>query len=131
MYIRFTITAVDADSHQTQGLFVKSYQLLDEGNLSAEEGDELRALLDWFKKNLLAPANSVLRNQNRKGRAVFWFRAGATKHIERMWQLVNVLRSHDVAVEVKTCSYFGNIAYRDRHQVAIYPHQRDGAILTK
>ena len=131
MYIRFTVTELDLDSHKEQGLFVKSYQLLKSGDLNEGEIADLKAILKWFEDELPIPKNEEIRNENTGRRAVFWYRSSARECIGRMWELANALRSHGHAIEIKTCLYFGNVAYIDKYQVAVYPHPNDGPIITK
>jgi hypothetical protein len=124
MFLRFVTTRLDEDSHVAQGVFVAAYGLLDSGQLSTEEWRHVREILNWFNEHLPHPPDSFPG-----GRAIFWFRSAARESIQRIWDLVAVLREHDHHVEVHKCRRLANIRYRDEFQVAAYPSDRDGRIL--
>jgi hypothetical protein len=121
MYLRFVIIHIDEDSHQPQGVFIAAGDLLDSGDLNAEDHKDLREILDWFNSNLPVP-----RRPNITGRTTFWFKVSAQECIERMWALVHFLRRHDRLIEVHKCTHLYNIVYSDEFQVAAYPHRHDG-----
>lgn len=123
MYLRFTTTIIDEDSHRAEGVFVAAYALLDSGLLEAGEWSRLRELLDWFNKYLPHPPEKFAAN-----RAIFWFRSDALSCIEKVWELVHILRANDYHVVVSKCRRLANIAYRDQLQVAAYPSDHDGKI---
>jgi len=123
MYLRFVVTSIDEDSHKQQGVFIAAYELLDSGSLSKEEWAELREVLDWFRKHLPTPPESFVA-----GRAIFWFRSEAKDGIQRIWELVEILRRHGQQVEILKCRRLGNIFYYDAYQVAAYPSNLDGRI---
>jgi hypothetical protein len=120
MFIRLVVTRIDEDSNQPQGLFAAARELLDSDKLNSDEWQKLREVLNWFNKNLPAP-----RKGFNKRRATFWFKGGAKESIDKMWDLVHFLRSHDYFVEVHKCRRLANIAYEDDFQVAAYPSAKD------
>jgi hypothetical protein len=126
MFMRFVIPMIDEDSHQPQGVFCASYALLEEGEVSKEEAEELRSILNWFEEHLPIP-----RKDGIEGRAIFWFYASAQDCIHRMWSLCNILKAHCYAVELQTCRKLGNIRYCDQYQVASFPSDRDDRIISK
>ena len=67
MYLRFVTTRIDDDSHRPQGVFVASHALLDSGDLTRDEWDHVREILNWFNANLPHPPKKFHR-----GRAIFW-----------------------------------------------------------
>lgn len=93
MFLRFTISRVDEDSHRSQGLLVAAYELMDSGNLSPEEWKRVRELLDWFNQHLPHPPKEFSNK-----RAIFWFRSrNPQTHecIDRMWEPVHWLVNTD------------------------------------
>lgn len=78
MFLRFTITQIDEDSHKPQGVFVAAYGLLDSGDLDSVEWKRLRELLDWFNEHLPHPPDSFYAS-----RAIFWFKSSAHENISR------------------------------------------------
>ena len=45
-----------------------------------------------------------------------------------MWDLVAILRDHDISVSVQKCRRLANISYRDELQVAAYPSPDDATV---
>jgi len=123
MYLRFVTTRIDEDSHKPQGVLVAAYALLESGELTRDEWQQVRDLLDWFNAYLPHPPKNFTT-----GRAIFWFRSTADESIRKIWELVNVLRHHGHYVEVHKCRRLGNILYRDKFQVAAFPSKLDGRI---
>jgi hypothetical protein len=124
MYLRFTTTAQDGDSHKAEGIFTAAYKLLDSGDLDSIERERLREMLIWFSKNLPTPPKNFLA-----GRAIFWFRPSAKECLQRVWEMVFMLREYGTHVTVYKCPRLANISFRDRFQVAAYPSDLDGRIV--
>jgi len=120
MFLRFAVKQIDEDSRRPQGVFTAAYDLLDSCRLAQEESSQLRNLLTWFEDNLPSPPEEYYA-----GRAVFWFKAGSNESINRIWELVQILRLHDYHVEVHKCRRLANVSYEDDYQVAAYPSERD------
>jgi hypothetical protein len=100
MYLRFTTLKIDEDSKRPQGIFIAAYRLLDSGDLSVAEWKHVRGILDWYKANLPLPPKNF-----EASRAIFWFRSSAAESIRRMWELVAILRAHDISVSVYKCRH--------------------------
>lgn len=118
MFLRFVVTQIDNDSHQPQGLFIASQELLDSGELSPEEAVQIRKVLRWFNLNLPSPGSITAR-------VIFWFKPDADKCLEKMWELKAVLEYHGYLVEVQKVRQLGNIVYEDEFQVAAFPSRKD------
>lgn len=118
MFLRFVVTQIDNDSHQPQGLFVVSHELLDSGDLSPEESAQIRRVLRWFNLNLPSPSSIGAR-------VIFWFKSDADQCLEKMWELKAVLEYHGYLVEVQKVRQLGNIVYEDEFQVAAFPSRKD------
>lgn len=101
-------------------MFVAAYLLLESGDLSPEQREYLRGLLDWFNENLPQPPESFYAS-----RAIFWFKSAAHENIGRVWDMVHLLREHGYHVEAYKCRHLANISYEDEFQVAAYPSGRD------
>ena len=123
MYLRFTTLKIDEVSKRPQGIFVAAYGLLESGDLSAAEWKHLREILDWYKTNLPLPLKTFVAS-----RAIFWFRSSAGESIRRMWELVAILRDHDIPISVYKCRRLANISYRDDLQVAAYLSPDDAKV---
>jgi hypothetical protein len=123
MYLRFTTLKMDEVSKRPQGIFIAAYGLLESGELSAAEWKRLREILDWYKANLPLPPKTF-----EASRAIFWFRNSAAENIRRMWELVAILRAHDIPISVHKCRRLANISYYDELQVAAYPSPDDAKV---
>ena len=124
MYLRFTTTAIDEDSHKPRGLFIAAYLLLDSGELDVEEWRNLRGILNWFNANLPPPPKKFTAS-----RAIFWFRSDAQECIDKIWEMVNLLKTHNHPVTVYKCRRLANVSYSDKLQVAAYPSEHDDRII--
>jgi hypothetical protein len=118
MFLRFVVTQIDDDSRQPQGLFAAAHDLLDSGDLARDEYLQLREVLIWLNKNLPSP-------RVQRARAIFWFKSEANECIDRMWNLVNLLRFHGYLVEIQKYRGLGKIFYEDDFQVAAAPSKSD------
>ena len=124
MYLRFTVTEIDDNSRREKGVISAAYELLDSGDLGAEEHVRLRELMDWFEKNLPNPPDDFYAS-----RAIFWFRSDAKENIDRIWEVILILRENGYHVNVLKCQFLANVSFRDRFQVASYPSARDSSII--
>ncbi len=113
------ITSIDENSHQPKGIFHAGWSLLDSGELSDTEAEDLRSLLQWFNKHMPYPTEFELRTLSR--RAIFWFRPDAQEYIKQSWDLVQLLRAHGLLVEVLKTDNPGSVAFADFCQVAAIP----------
>jgi len=123
MFLRFAVTQIDEDSHKPQGIFVAAYALLDSSELGREEAKQLQDLLEWFSENLPNPPEDFYAS-----RAIFWFKSSAVETINRIWELVHMLRLHGYHIEIYKSRRLGNVSYEDEFQVAAYPSERDARI---
>jgi hypothetical protein len=114
MFIRFTTTEIDRDSHHPKGVFVAAGELRDSSALPRPLEEHLRSVIRWFNENLDAPDDV-------DPRSIFWFRASSQQMIHRVWDLVNTLRANGCFVEEVTCHRPGKILFEDDDQVAAIP----------
>lgn len=55
---------------------------------------------------------------------VAWFKDDAGEPIRRMWDIVAILRDHDVPVRLLRSAHPGKVLYEDRFQVAVVERNR-------
>ena len=120
MFLRFTITQMDEVSGKPQGVFSAAYALLDSCELDPEDSKRLREVLDWFDEHLPSPPEEFYAS-----RAIFWFKSDAHESIDRIWELVQLLRLHGHHIEVYKSRYLANVTYEDEYQIAAYPSEND------
>jgi hypothetical protein len=118
--IRFTTLATDPDSGHTGGVLVAAHTLRDDGDLTADEHQELHNALLWFNDHLQIPGE-LEQPENR--RAISWFTPAADEAIRRMWHLKDLLDRHGHHVEVLRTSDPGTVVYQDAWQVIAKPRK--------
>ena len=118
MLVRFVVYQRLSRFKHNIGLFQVAQHLLDEGDISIEEREELEAIVEWFRLNLPLPPYEAKRDP----RVLYWYRSGAGEYIRKMWGLAHLLEAHDYAVELITARFVGKVIYEDEWQVAAVPH---------
>jgi len=122
MYLRFVTHRVDDDSNRRQGVFQAIRALREEGGLSEEEKERVGDLRNWFNERLEKPKSfSKSTRPHATPRAISWFKDTAKEHIAKMYELVAILRAHNVTVEVVRTARPGYIVYEDAFQVTAEP----------
>ncbi len=118
-YIRFQTSVLCPRAKLPLGVFHATGVLEDEGKIEDYFQDPLKESLQWFNKNLAVP-----RITTKDQRCVFWFCADRQDFVARLWELVAILKEHEVEVRRVRTSDPGIIVYRDEYQVAAIPSQR-------
>jgi hypothetical protein len=80
------------------------------------EGCAHRPGVTWFEEHLPLPDRSKLDR-----RAIFWFKTGSDRLIERIWDLVELLKEYGYHVELIKTARPGRVCYEDDYQVAATP----------
>jgi len=120
MYLRFSTKQLDPESSRNTGILVAAHTLRDEGDISVQQHNELRKVLLWFNENLQVPK---LLNDVEHRRAISWFKPEAKEAINKMWQLVDVLKSHGIETEVLKTKDPGVVVYEDEWQLIAKPRK--------
>jgi hypothetical protein len=122
VYLRFVIHHNDPDSGRRQGLFHAMAGLRNSGALSADDEVAYDTLYKWFSNNLKRPQSFARSAKPHAKRvALSWFKVGATKHIDQMRRVAQILHAYGVeVVELKTLRP-GYVVYEDEHQIAAEP----------
>lgn len=118
MYIRFVVKRSDADSGKRLGVFQALAELRDQGELHDYELKLMKELHEWFNEFLEKPkAFNRSSRPNAKNKAISWFKDSAVQHIEKMRELVAILESHGVHVEILQTDRPGYVVYEDDFQI--------------
>jgi hypothetical protein len=117
-YVRFVIGRTDEDSHVDQGIFRAAGLALEWQNITGSDADELNELRKWFSENLEKPS-SFGRDTLRLG--ICWFKTGATEHIARIWEMVQILERNGVYVKKIRTDKPGYVIYEDDWQLVAEP----------
>lgn len=129
MFLRFVTSYRDPDSHRAQGPFVAAYALRDRGELDEHERAWFQEVVGWFDRHLKGPRGGVwrVRSQAERDLVIFWFKAGAHEHVQRMRDVCTMLGHHGVPTRLIRSASPGRIVYEDEHQVGAIPF-RDGPV---
>lgn len=114
-FFRLATTEIDPRSNQPRGVLRAAGLLAARFDLPASERQRLRELFDWFNDHLARPRRVTPG-------MIFWFRPDAGECASRIWELVHVLREHDVLVQTMRTRRPGYIEYSDDLQVGAVPY---------
>ena len=120
-YVRFVIGCKDEYSHVEQGIFQAAALALERSNVTGSDADELNKLRGWFSENLEKPT-SFGRNTLRLG--ICWFKTGATEHISRIWEMVQILERNGIYVKKIRTDKPGYVIYEDEWQLVAEPFRK-------
>ena len=126
MYVRFVVDEIDPDSGVELGVFQATYRLWDAGHLHSCEEAWWEDIRWWFNRKLEKPdrfARSRRRGANEC--AISWFKATATRHIARAYEIVGLLEEHHVSTRVLRTRRPGYVVYEDAFQVTAEPFRSE------
>lgn len=118
MFVRFVVGADAENAAWLNGIFTEAEILRSAGQLHDYEAKQIETAFEWFNENLsVPPFKKKLKAGEWTQEAVAWFRHDAKSAIERIWDIVAVLREHGDFVRMVTSEKPGKIVYEDDHQV--------------
>ena len=124
-FLRFVVSAIDADSGVATGLFQVAYQLKDSADVTKHDRQTLEEQLAWFRNRLSTPArfnrSTSKGYYRRKTRGISWFRDTATECISRMHELKRILEANGHPVTVIREDRIGFVIFEDDLQVVAEP----------
>lgn len=108
-----------------EGFFVPAYALQANSDLDTFSLAELEELLAWFRQNLKVPPRfNLTKSKNhsrRETKGLSWFKSTAGQHLDKAFELAELLTRHGIAVEVLKAVRIGYVIYEDDHQVVAEP----------
>ena len=120
-FVRFIIGRKDEDSSVEQGIFQAAALALEWQNITGPDADELNDLRSWFSENLEKPT-SFGRDKLRLG--ICWFKTGATEHISRIWEMVQILERNGIYIKKIRTDKPGYVIYEDEWQLVAEPFRK-------
>ena len=118
MFVRFVVGTRDENPYYLTGVFTAARILMDDGALYDYESDLLKETFAWFNSTLPCPPfQEMLRQGEWSEDCVAWFRDDAKDALRRIWDIIALLKHHDVPVRLVTSPNPGNIVYSDEYQV--------------
>jgi len=119
-YIRFSTLLWDSDSTKKLGILVAAHELRDSDDISKGSHSDLVKALRWINENLEVP--KILKKEEHR-RAISWFKPEAKVMIQKMWELVAIMRENGIEVEILKTDDPGNVLYEDRLQIIAKPRK--------
>jgi hypothetical protein len=118
MYVRFVVGSDAENAARLGGVVRWAIVLDDRGELYRHEVDLLNGFYEWLNEHLpVPPFRRMLRSGKWTTQAVCWFRPDAGPPLRRVWDIVAILRQHDVPVRLIKSNKPGRIVYSDRYQI--------------
>jgi hypothetical protein len=114
VYIRFVVGTEDEDYRWLTGIITTARVLRDDGRLEGYEADRLQETYDWLNEHLPCPPFSEGKWSSD---AVSWFRDDAGEPLNRMWDIVALLKEHGTPIRVIRTTNPGRIVYEDDFQI--------------
>jgi hypothetical protein len=116
MFIRFVVGADGEHHRHLTGIITEARLLRDRGGLDQYQVSLLEDTYVWFSANLPVPPYS---SSNWPRGAVAWFRDDAGEPIQRMWEIVSLLKEHGVPVRMLRSASPGKVLYEDSYQIVV------------
>lgn len=114
MYIRFVVGSEKEDPKWLHGVITEARLLKDENKLYEYEIKIVDDVFEWFNQNLPCPS---FESSNWPSNAISWFKEDAQEYISKLWELISILKEHDVPVRAIKSSDPGNKLYEDEFQI--------------
>ena len=117
-YVRFVVGGEDENFHLLDGVFGVAHRLRDAGRLESYESECLNCVFKWFEENMPCPPfRKKLERGSWTPDAVSWFRCDAHAMLDRMWDIVALLKEKAVLVRFVATTEPGRIVYSDDFQI--------------
>lgn len=121
MFVRFVV-GTDGENHRwLTGIITEARLLRDRGRLAPYHQASLENAYAWLNAHLPVPPFS---RSDWGPEAVSWFKDTAGPPIEKMWEIVAILREHGIAVRLLRSRNPGKIIYEDDFQIVVREWKR-------
>jgi hypothetical protein len=126
MYIRF-IAEFKNDSGETEtGVFQAAGFLRESNKVYDYDKKYLLEIRDWFNYHLEKPSRfNKSKRKNAQNISLSWFKSTATAHLQKMYEMKQILDKYDIEVTVIKRKNPGYIIYEDDYQISSLPHGKD------
>ncbi len=121
MYIRFVVGTDDEDHRWLTGVVTEARFLIERGELQTYEIEWLEETFSWFNENVSCPPFST---DNRLWEGACWFKPNAKEAIAKVWEIVTLLKEHDVPVRMLRSSMPGRCLYEDEFQIVVVERKK-------
>ena len=121
MYIRFVVGKESENHRQLTGVITEARFLSERGELEDYQVAWLEETYEWFNEHLPCPpfsANKELQN------GACWFKSSADESIKKVWEIVALLKEHDIPVRILKSKNPGKCLYEDDFQIIVEEHPK-------
>jgi hypothetical protein len=118
-YLRFVVADIHERSGKELGVFHAVLRLRELHDLTRQ----------WFNENLEKPTRFTASKPpfyRKPNKAIAWFKDTATDHIAHIRDLVGILQSHGIAVQMLKTDRVGYVVYEDEYQIVAEPFADEG-----
>ena len=116
MYIRFVVGKDDEDHRWLTGVITEARMLRERGELQPYEIAWLEETFAWLNDNIPCPPFST---DNRLRKGACWFKSNANEAISKIWEIIALLKEHDIPVRMLRSNMPGRCLYEDEFQVVV------------
>lgn len=120
IYLRFVVSDIHEKSGKELGVFHAVLRLREEGRLHPHEEELHDMTRRWFNENLEKPTRfttSKPPHYRKPNKAISWFKDTARDHLTHMRDLVEILRNHEIPVQMLKTDRVGYVVYEDDYQI--------------
>jgi hypothetical protein len=126
MYLRFTTKFINQYKETDTGIFNALGYIRDHSLTQDEDSYKLKVLTGWFNAYLEKPTKlSNASNKSPAAISLSWFKDSAKEHIQRIYELIEILEKYDLVVERFISKNPGYIVYEDDFQISAVPFKPD------
>jgi hypothetical protein len=117
-FIRFVVGTEQDNPYLSTGVFTIARILRDDGELQPYAVEIVNEVFEWFNESIPCPPfTENIKSGEWTEDAVAWFKTDATQAINRMWDIISVLKEHDQPVRFLQTETPGKIVYEDQFQI--------------
>ncbi len=126
MFIRFIAEFKNDDDETDTGVFQAAGFLRQSGKTYDYDKKHLLEIRDWFNHYLEKPDRfNKAKKKNALNVSLSWFKSTATEHLQKMYEMKEILDKYDIEVTIIKRKNPGYIIYEDDYQVSTLPHGND------
>jgi hypothetical protein len=130
MFIRFIAEFKNDDGEIVTGIFQAAGYLRQTHKTHDYDKKQLLELRDWFNEHLEQPDRfNKAKRKNASNVSLSWFKSTVTEHLQKMYELKQILARYGVEVTVTKRKNPGYLIYKDDFQVSTLPHGKDKHIV--
>lgn len=130
MFIRFATEFKNEYDEIETGVF-QAAAYIRQRNIAVYDYDKkhITEIINWFNRYLNAPTRfSNAKRKNAANVSLSWFKSTATLHLQKMYEMKEIIERYGIVVTVIKRKNAGYIVYEDEYQVSTIPHKKDKSL---